>query len=418
MKRVKITMNVEMQVTESEWKKDFPILAQRINGKPLVYLDSAATSQKPSRVIDEISRFYQHDYSNVHRGMNTLSEKATDCYEEARKKVARFINASPEEIIFVRNATEGLNLIARTFGVENVKEGNTILLTEMEHHSNLVPWQLLCKEKNAKLEFVPVTDQGELDLEEAQRLLQQKPALFSFAHVSNALGTINPVKELVQMAHKQSVKAILDAAQSAPHIGINVKDLDIDFLVMSGHKMFSPSGIGLVYGKKNLLEKMPPFIAGGDMIKEVSFFEATWNDLPWKFEAGTPNISGAVGLGVAIDYMENIGMKKIQAHNYELTRYAYGKLSKLPYVKIYGPEVSKRNGVISFNVGDAHPHDVASILDAEGIEIRSGHMCAQPLLQKIGVESMCRVSFQIYNSQSDVDVLVSGLEKVAKVFKL
>ncbi len=418
METVNTAMNVEMQVNESEWKVDFPILAQRINGKPLVYLDSAATSQKPLQVISEISRFYQEDYSNVHRGMNTLSERATDCYEGARKKVARFVNAGLEEIIFVRNATEGLNLIARTFGIENVKEGSTILLTEMEHHSNLVPWQLLAKEKNVKLEFIPVTDQGELDLDEAQRLLGQKPALFSFTHMSNVLGTINPVKELVQLAHKQGVKVVLDAAQSAPHIGINVKDLDVDFLVMSGHKLFGPSGTGVVYGRKNLLEKMPPFIAGGDMIKEVSLTEATWNDLPWKFEAGTPNISGAVGLGAAVDYLENIGMKKIQAHNYELTRYAHGKLSKLPYVNIYGPDAQKRNGVISFNVGDAHPHDVASILDSEGIEIRSGHMCAQPLLQKIGVDSVCRVSFQIYNSQSDVDALVSGLEKVAKVFKL
>ncbi len=405
-------------VANVNYKRDFPILKQKINGKPLVYLDSAATSQKPRQVIEAMKQFYEENYSNVHRGMNTLSEKATDEFEKAREKIANFINAKQEEIIFVRNATEGINLIANTFGKVRLGPGDKILLTEMEHHSNIVPWQQLAKDKKCKIDYLPINETGEFELETFEALLDKKPRILAFTHVSNVLGTINPARAMVELAKDNDVPVILDAAQSVPHMPVDVKELDVDFAVFSGHKMLGPSGVGIIYGKEERLQEMPPFITGGDMIREVSFTDATWNDVPWKFEAGTPNIAGAVGLGAAVDYLDKIGMKNIEKRNSEITSYAYAELLQLKDVKIYGPEAEKRSGLVSFNVGDIHPHDVSSILDGDGIEIRSGHMCAMPLLSKLGVESVCRASFHVYNDKSDVDALVKGIEKVEKVFKL
>ncbi len=400
-------------------KKDFPILNQKINGKQLVFLDSASTSQKPVVVINSIKQYYEEYNSNVHRGLYKISAIATQRYEESRKKVANFINSYPKEIIFVRNATEGINLVASSFGRKIVNKNDTVLLTEMEHHSNLVPWQLLVKGKNAKLEFIPITEDGLLDLKKGFELLRKKPKILAITHVSNVLGTINPIKEIIKEAHKHGVIVLVDAAQSVPHMKIDVKDLDCDFLVFSGHKMCGPTGIGVLYGKKELLEEMEPIFGGGDMIKEVKYTSATWNELPWKFEAGTPNIAGAIGLGAAIDYLNSIGIDNI--HNYEkfLTKYALEKLSKVKDVKIYGPrDINVRNGVISFNLADIHAHDLTTVLDEEDIAIRSGHHCAMPLIEKLGIIAAARISFYLYNTCEDVDRLIDALEKARKVFKL
>ena len=400
-------------------KKDFPILNQKINGKQLVFLDSASTSQKPVVVINSIKQYYEEYNSNVHRGLYKISAIATQRYEESRKKVANFINSYPKEIIFVRNATEGINLVASSFGRKIVNKNDTVLLTEMEHHSNLVPWQLLVKGKNAKLEFIPITEDGLLDLKKGFELLRKKPKILAITHVSNVLGTINPIKEIIKEAHKYGVIVLVDAAQSVPHMKIDVKDLDCDFLAFSGHKMCGPTGIGVLYGKKELLEEMEPIFGGGDMIKEVQYRNATWNELPWKFEAGTPNIAGAIGLGAAIDYLNSIGIDNI--HNYEkfLTKYALEKLSKVKDVKIYGPrDINVRNGVISFNLADIHAHDLTTVLDEEDIAIRSGHHCAMPLIEKLGIIAAARISFYLYNTCEDVDRLIDALEKARKVFKL
>mgnify|MGYP001568082158 CR=1 FL=1 len=400
-------------------KKDFPILNQKINGKQLVFLDSASTSQKPVVVINSIKQYYEEYNSNVHRGLYKISAIATQRYEESRKKVANFINSYPKEIIFVRNATEGINLVASSFGRKIVNKNDTVLLTEMEHHSNLVPWQLLVKGKNAKLEFIPITEDGLLDLKKGFELLRKKPKILAITHVSNVLGTINPIKEIIKEAHKHGVIVLVDAAQSVPHMKIDVKDLDCDFLVFSGHKMCGPTGIGVLYGKKELLEEMEPIFGGGDMIKEVQYRNATWNELPWKFEAGNPNIAGAIGLGAAIDYLNSIGIDNI--HNYEkfLTKYALEKLSKVKDVKIYGPrDINVRNGVISFNLADIHAHDLTTVLDEEDIAIRSGHHCAMPLIEKLGIIAAARISFYLYNTCEDVDRLIDALEKARKVFKL
>ncbi|MDP3742584.1 MAG: cysteine desulfurase [Candidatus Micrarchaeota archaeon] len=399
------------------YKSDFPILNQKIRGKPLVYLDSASTSQKPANVIASEKEFYEHYNANIHRGVHYLSEKATQMYEDAREKTAKFVEAKSEEIVFVRGATEGINLIAATFGEQNVKSGDTILITEMEHHSNLVPWQQLAARKKAKLEFVEINTDGTLNLNDAAAKLEKQPAIFSFTHVSNVLGTINPVEKLTKMAKKRGVSVVLDAAQSAPHLPLNFATIGADFAAFSGHKMLSPTGIGAVYGKREHLENMPPYQTGGHMIKTVTKQTATWNDVPWKFEAGTSNIAGAVGLGAAIEYLEKIGMKKVERYNAELVSYCLEELQKLPFVTIYGP-LENRCGVVSFNVGDMHSHDVSSILDEEGIAIRSGHHCCQPLMETLGVTATCRASFHIYNTMEDVDKLVNGLKKCKKVFKL
>lgn len=398
-----------------ELKKDFPLL----NGKRIVYLDSAATSQKPVQVLKVIENFYATANANVHRGVYELSAKATELYEGARKKVAGFINAKPREIIFVRNATEGINLVAQSFASPLIKEGDTILITEMEHHSNLVPWQQLAIKKNAKLLYVPVKDDSTLAIDAAKKLLAEKPKIFALTHVSNVFGIVNPVKELIKEAHANGVPVLVDACQSIPHMPVNVKELDTDFLVFSGHKMLGPTGIGVVYGKFELLEQMQPFLYGGEMIKEVSYDKTSFNDVPWRFEAGTPNIAGAIGLAAAADYLQSIGIDAVAAHNKELASYALQQLSQVSGIKIYSAKnLESAVGIISFNLADIHPHDLATVLDEDGICIRSGHHCCMPLLEKLGIHSTARASFYIYNTKEDVDALVNSLNHARKVFGL
>lgn len=391
-------------------RKDFPFFA-----RGMVYLDSAATTHKPAIVLEVMKKFYETSNSNVHRGVNSLAEEATQAYEGARKKIAEFIGAHPKEIVFVRNATEGINLVAQSWG-SNISKGDTILLTEMEHHSNIVPWQMLAKRSGAKVSYIPITEHGELDKNSTNHMLEQKPKLFSFMHVSNVLGTINPAKELIAEAHKNGVITLVDASQSVPHMPVNVKELDCDFMVFSGHKMLAPFGIGVLYGKRELLEKMEPVLGGGDMIKEVTFEGSTWNEVPWKFEAGTPNVAGAVGFGAAVDYLNSLGMDNVWKHEQELTRYAYDMMKKDDVILMYGPEM--RSGVISFNLGDMHAHDVSTVLDHLKVCVRSGHHCAQPLMDRLGVASTVRISFGPYNTKEDVDVFLAALQKAKKVFRL
>ena len=391
-------------------RKDFPFFA-----RGMVYLDSAATTHKPTMVLEAMLKFYEISNANVHRGVHSLAEEATQAYEGARKKVAEFIGAHPREIVFVRNATEGVNLVAQSWGM-NLSKGDTILLTEMEHHSNIVPWQMLAKRVGAKVSYIPITENGELDKNSTLHAIQQKPKLFAFMHVSNVLGTVNPAKELIAEAHKNGIITLIDASQSVPHMPVNVKELDCDFMVFSGHKMLAPFGIGVLYGKRELLEKMEPVLGGGDMIKEVSFEGSTWNEVPWKFEAGTPNVAGAVGLGAAVDYLKSMGMESVWKHEQELTRYAYDKMKKDDVVFLYGPE--QRGGVISFNLGDMHAHDVSTVLDQQNICVRSGHHCAQPLMERLGVAATVRISFGPYNTKEDVDAFLAALQKAKKVFRL
>ncbi len=391
-------------------RKDFPFFA-----RGLVYLDSAATTQKPRVVLDVLRRFYETKNANVHRGVYSLAEEATQEFEGARKKIADFVGASPREIVFVRNATEAINLVAQSWG-SHIKQGDVILLTEMEHHSNIVPWQMLAKKLGAKVSYVPINEHGELDRNAVLHALKQKPKLFAFTHISNVLGTINPAKELIAEAHSQGVPVLLDASQSIPYTPVNVKDLDCDFLVFSGHKMFGPFGIGVLYAKREILEKMEPVFGGGEMIKEVSFEDSSWNEVPWKFEAGTPNVSGAVALGAAVDYLKSLGMENVWKHEQELVKYAYDKMKKDDVITIYGPE--QRAGVISFNLGDMHAHDVSTVLDHQRICARSGHHCAQPLMERLGVPATVRISFGPYNSKEDVDAFLTALQKAKKVFRL
>ncbi|HKZ50028.1 MAG TPA: cysteine desulfurase [Candidatus Nanoarchaeia archaeon] len=399
-------------------KADFPILKTKINGKSLVYLDSAATSQKCSAVIEAEKEFYETINANVARTVHTLGERATKAYEDARKKVADFIGAEPEEIIFTRNATEAINLVANCLSGE-LKSGDEILTTVMEHHSNIVPWQLVAEKTGAKVRYAEILPDGTLHKELMWHMMNNRTKLVTITHVSNVLGTINPVKDIVKAANEFGALTLIDAAQSVPHMPINVKELDCDFLAFSGHKMLGPTGIGVLYGKREILEQMPPFLGGGEMIREVTLEKTTYNDLPHKFEAGTPNIAGAVALGAAVDYLRNLDMKKVHKHEQELTEYALTRLKEIPQLEIYGPtDVEIRGSVVSFNVKGIHPHDVAQILDSEGIAIRSGHACAMPLMNKLGVESVCRASFYIYNTKEDVDALVKGLLKVKAVMKL
>ncbi len=398
-------------------RRDFPVLDQQVNGHPLVYLDNAATSQKPLCVIEALDEYYRRYNANVHRGIHKLSEEATAAYEEARQKVARFLNAhSPKEIIFTRNTTEAINLVAYSWGRANIREGDEIVLTEMEHHSNLVPWQLLAQEKGARLRFIPVTDEGLLDLDALDELLTERTKLVSVVHMSNVLGTINPVTEITRRAHEIGALVLLDGAQSVPHLQVDVQKLDCDFLAFSGHKMCGPTGIGVLYGKRELLEAMPPFLGGGDMIKEVHLEWSTWNSLPWKFEAGTPSIAQGIGLGHAVDYLSNIGMEAIHAHEREIVAYALGRLSEIDGLTIYGPPAEQRGGVVAFNLQGVHPHDVAAILDSHGVAIRAGHHCAQPLMRRLGVVATARASFYLYNTCEEVDVLLHAIEKVKEVF--
>lgn len=406
--------------TTEEIRRDFPILTRKVHGKPLVYLDSAASSQKPRAVIDTMNVYYETYNANVHRGVYEISEEATAAMEKARVKVAHFINARQgKQVIFTRNTTESINLVAISWGGANIARGDLIVLTEMEHHSNLVPWQLLAQRTGARLEFVPVTDDGLLRLDIYEELLRQQPKLVAFTHVSNVLGTINPAQDMIAQAHAVGAVVLLDAAQSVPHLPVDVQALDIDFLCFSSHKMLGPTGIGALYGKRDLLEAMPPFMGGGDMIRTVGLRQSTWNDLPWKFEAGTPAIAEAIGFGAAVDYLKALGMERVLQHEQELTRYAMEQLQAVPGLTIYGPEASKRGGVISFTLGDIHPHDLASILDQQvGVAVRAGHHCAQPLMERFGLSATARASFYVYTIKEEIDILAQGLQQAIQIFSL
>ncbi|MHB8993187.1 MAG: cysteine desulfurase [Chloroflexota bacterium] len=398
-------------------RQDFPILERQIRGKPLVYLDSAATSQKPRVVIDALVRYYEQYNANVHRGVHSLSDEATDAYEQARMKVARFIKArSPRGVVFVRNATEAINLVAQAWARKKLKQGDEILLSRMEHHSNLIPWQLVAKETGAKLRFIHLNVDGTMNLSNVDELITDRTRIVAVSHMSNVLGTINPVRQLADLAHARGALMLADGAQSVPHMPVDVDDLGCDFLAFSGHKMLGPTGIGVLYAREELLEKMDPFMGGGSMIMDVTCESATWNDIPYKFEAGTPNVAGAVGLGAAIDYLQQLGMENVRQHEIELTTYALEKLGEVKDLMLFGPRDPQiRGGVISFNFFDIHPHDVGTILDQEGVAIRAGHHCCQPLMRWLDVSATARASFYIYNTESEVDVLVSALNKAKEI---
>jgi len=399
-------------------KEDFPILKRKINGKPLVYLDNAATSQRPRQVLEAIREFQEKHMANVHRGLHTLSEEASEMYEEARETVAKFVGAGAEEMIFVRNATEGINLVAFAWGMKNLKKGEEILTTIMEHHSNLIPWQMVCRAVGAKLQVVEVTNEGVLDLKDFERKLSKRTRLVAVGHMSNATGTIHPVERIVRMARKVGARVLIDGAQGVQHVGIDVKRIDSDFLAFSGHKMLGPMGIGGVYIKKARQREMGPFLTGGGMIKEVSEQRSKWADGVEKFEAGTPNVSGAIGLAEAVKYHERLGMEKIREHEKGLTKYSLEELVKIKGLRLIGPRDAEiRGGVVSFVIKGIHAHDVAQILDSEGVAVRSGHHCTMPLHRRLGLVSSTRASFYIYNTKEDVDRLVEGLRKVKRVFK-
>lgn len=396
-------------------RKHFPILDQQVNGRDLVYLDSAATSQKPLAVIDALSTYYREYNSNVHRGVHTLGTRATDGYEGAREKVRKFIGAkSTQEIIFTRGATTALNIVAQSYGLANVKKGDEIVITYMEHHANVIPWQQVAKITGATLKYIPLQEDGTIDLKDVEETVTSQTKIVSVMQVSNVLGTINPIKEIAEIAHKHGAIMAVDGAQSTPHMKIDVQDLDCDFFAFSGHKMGGPTGIGALYGKKHLLEKMEPVEFGGEMIDFVGLQESTWKELPWKFEAGTPIIAGAIGLGAAIDFLEQIGLENIEAHEHKLAQYAMDKMSQVEGLTIYGPK--HRAGLVTFNIEDVHPHDVATVLDAEGIAVRAGHHCAQPLMKWLKVSATARASFYLYNTEEEVDKLVAGIIKTKEYF--
>ena len=397
-------------------RKDFPILHQLVNGKPLVYLDNGATSQKPQCVIDALVRYYTTDNANVHRGVHTLSQRATDDYENARGKIRSFVNAaSDQEIIYTRGTTESINLVAQTFGRQNIGPGDEIIVSNMEHHSNIVPWQILCEEKGSKLRVVPIDDSGELLVDEFEAMLGPRTKLVSITHVSNALGTIVPVDRIVELAHAHGVPVLLDGAQAVPHMRVDVRSLDCDFYVFSGHKIFGPTGIGVLYGKAELLDSMSPYQGGGEMIKSVTFEKTLYADLPYKFEAGTPNIAGAIGLGEAIDYVEALGFDWIMAHEQELLDYGARALSSIEGVQIIDTAAHK-SGILSFIMDGVHPHDIGTILDAEGIAVRTGHHCAQPVMDRFQIPATARASMAMYNTKEDIDALVLGIDRVIEVF--
>ena len=399
-------------------RDDFPILKRQIGGKPLVYLDSAATSQKPRQVIQALVDYYERSNANVHRAVYRIGEEATLGYEEARRKVAEFIGAKdPSCVIFTRNATEAINLVACAWGRTNVREGDEIVLTPMEHHSNLVPWQLLVEEKGARLRFIPLSADGTLDLDGIESVITGRTKLVSVTHMSNVLGTINPIRRIADAAHNAGAVMVSDGAQGAPHLPVDVTGLGVDFYALSAHKMLGPTGIGALYGRREILEAMPPFNAGGDMIRQVRLDRSTWNDLPWKFEAGTPNIADAIAFGAAIDYLERIGMHAVRQHEVALTAYALRVLGSLPGVTVYGPaDVSIRGGAVSFNVEDVHPHDLATLIDRDNVCIRAGHHCCQPLMRQLEVTATARASFYIYNTPEDVDALAASIRKAREVF--
>ena len=396
-------------------RKEFPILEQKINGHPLVYLDNAATSQKPRSVIEAVSRYYQEDNANIHRGVHTLAERATTAYEESRKKMAEFIGAArPQEIVFTRGTTEAINLVAHSWGRANLKAGDLVLLTVMEHHSNLVPWQLLAQEIGIKLEFIPITAEGYL--EDPEKVIRKlRPKLLSFVHVSNVLGTENPVKELVRVGHEVGAAVLVDGAQAVPHLPVNVQSLGSDFYAFSGHKMLGPTGIGALYARSEILESMPPFMGGGEMIREVQLRDSSYKEPPYKFEAGTPNIAGAIGLGAAVDYLNSLGMKAVQRHEAELMAYALQTLNKIEGLTVYGPsDPGDRGGVVAFTVQGIHPHDLATILDQRGIAIRSGNHCTMPLHNHLDLIATARASFSVYSTKEEIDGLADGIERARK----
>ncbi|WML41062.1 cysteine desulfurase [Neobacillus sp. OS1-2] len=399
-------------------RKQFPILDQEVNGNPLVYLDSSATSQKPLQVIEAVDKYYREINSNVHRGVHTLGTRATDAYEGAREKVRKFINAkSTQEVIFTRGTTTSLNTVAASYAAANVKEGDEIVITYMEHHSNIIPWQQVAKRTGAQLKYIPLQEDGTLSLDDVRATITENTKIVSVMQVSNVLGVINPVKEIAQIAHENGAVMVVDGAQSAPHMNIDVQDLDCDFLAFSGHKMCGPTGIGVLYGKKHLLEKMEPIEFGGEMIDFVELYESTWKELPWKFEGGTPIIAGAVGLGAAIDFLNEVGLDNIAEHEHKLAAYALEKMAAVEGMTIYGPlDAAKRAGLITFNINEVHPHDVATVLDAEGIAVRAGHHCAQPLMRWLKASATARASFYLYNTEEDIDKLVEGLVKTKEYF--
>jgi len=401
-------------------RSDFPILNQEVNDEQLVYLDNAATSQKPQSVIDELVRYYQNDNANVHRSVHSLGERATEEYESARKKVQLFINAKESrEIVFTKGTTDSLNLVASTYGEQNIQAGDEIVVSIMEHHSNLIPWQQLAIRKHATLKYIGLTSDGQLDMNDAQNKITDKTKIVAIAHVSNVLGVTNDVKELARISHLHNAVMIVDGAQAAPHISVDVQDLDADFYAFSGHKMLGPMGIGVLYGKSELLKKTPPYQYGGEMINFVEKYQSTWTDIPWKFEAGTQNVAGAIGLGKAIDYLTKIGMNNVTKHENELVEYVLPKLLDIDGVGVYGPHDSRNhNGVISFNVKGLHPHDLATALDMEGVAVRAGHHCAQPLMNYLGLVATARASFYIYNTKQDADKLLEAILAAKEFFKV
>jgi cysteine desulfurase/selenocysteine lyase len=397
-------------------RDDFPILATRLYGKPLVYLDNAATTQKPQAVIDRLTRYYAHENANVHRGVHSLSERATEAYERARQTVCRFLNAAdPQGIVFVRGTTEAINLVAQTYGRVHVGTGDEIVLTVMEHHSNIVPWQMLCEQKGARLRVVPMTDSGELRLDEYEALLSDRTRIVAVGHVSNALGTINPIRRIVEIAHARGVPVLVDGAQAVSHLAVDVQALDCDFYTFSGHKLFGPTGIGVLYGKPELLDGMPPYQGGGDMIRSVRFEKTLYNTLPYKFEAGTPNIAGAIGLSAAIEYLQLLGFERIAEHERDLLAHGTRALMNVPGLKLTGT-ASEKAGILSFVLEGVHPHDVGTILDREGVAIRTGHHCCQPLMDRLGVPATARASLALYNTREEIDALASALSRVREVF--
>jgi cysteine desulfurase/selenocysteine lyase len=399
-------------------RSQFPILDQEVNGHPLVYLDSSATSQKPIQVIETLEKYYKEINSNVHRGVHTLGTRATDAYEGAREKVRKFINAkSTQEVIFTRGTTTSLNWVASSYAMANLKEGDEIVITVMEHHSNIIPWQQVAKKTGATLKYFPLQEDGTLSLDAVRATITANTKIVSVTHVSNVLGTINPIKEIAKIAHENGAVMVVDEAQGAPHLKIDVQDLDVDFLGFSGHKMCGPTGIGILYGKKHLLENMEPVEFGGEMIDFVELYDSTWKELPWKFEGGTPTIAGAIGLGAAIDFLNEVGLDNIAEHELKLSQYALEKLSTIEGISIYGPmDPAKRSGLVTFNIEDVHPHDVATVLDAEGIAVRAGHHCAQPLMRWLKATATARASYYLYNTEEDIDRLVEGLVKTKEYF--
>jgi cysteine desulfurase/selenocysteine lyase len=397
-------------------REDFPVLKQTVHGKPLVYLDSAATAQKPFAVIEAIRRFHEVDCANIHRGVHELSQRSTAAYEETRSKVRRFLHAkSKDELVFVRGTTEGINLVTATWGRKNVRAGDEILISAMEHHSNIVPWQMLCEEKGSTLRVIPMNERGELILEEYEKLLTPRTRMVAVTQVSNALGTVNPVREMIAMAHKAGALALIDGAQAAPHMKVDVQALDADFYVFSGHKVFGPTGIGILYGKRKLLDAMPPYQGGGDMIKVVTFAKTTYNDLPYKFEAGTPNIAGGIGLGAAIDYVNKLSAEAIAAYEHQLLEYGTARLSEIPGLRLIGTAREKA-AVLSFVIDGIHPHDIGTVLDRQGIAVRTGHHCAQPVMDFFHVPATTRASLAVYNTAAEIDKLAAGIHKVKEIF--